>query len=319
VPEESVKLLDVPPGSEPQILHADDTCNRELFVVAHLRSGQARLVPCPSRSHAPAPAACLTPLPPVCASPAGADRVRRLQARRRLSSRPGSAGGVHCVRAVADRARLPRAPARSLSLDVLVLHRRWRRRSKGTSSGLCRRRVGAGADADGPFWLLLSAGQQCSAPAEAEEDEDLQLRLRLREAFSELLDDPAALLADVRPCGPPDSRLARASQTLAQCRPCAESRLPPPYLNHGRVTPSSRCRRSCTVARAPWRCRRRARGAASAFSPSGPRSPASGPTTTAWARMIRINRRRRCCTPAVPPDMRMPGTPDMSSSAVAPP
>ena len=62
---------------------------------------------------------------------------------------------------------------------------------------------------------MLSAGQQCSAPAEAEEDEDLQLRLRLREAFSELLDDPAALLADVRPCGPPDSRLARASQTLA--------------------------------------------------------------------------------------------------------
>ena len=36
------QILDVEPGTLPQIPHADDTCNRELFIVAHLRSGQAR-------------------------------------------------------------------------------------------------------------------------------------------------------------------------------------------------------------------------------------------------------------------------------------
>ena len=71
---------------------------------------------------------------------------------------------------------------------------------------------------------LGSTGQQCLAPSEAEaeeddEDDDLQQRLRLREAFSELLDDPKALLTKVKPCGPTENQLVRTSQPLsAQCR-----------------------------------------------------------------------------------------------------
>ena len=41
-PRAVAQILDVEPGTLPQIPHADDTCNRELFIVAHLRSGQAR-------------------------------------------------------------------------------------------------------------------------------------------------------------------------------------------------------------------------------------------------------------------------------------
>ena len=55
-PRAVAQILDVEPGTLPQIPHADDTCNRELFVVAHLRAGQARSPSqptCAPRRHPP--------------------------------------------------------------------------------------------------------------------------------------------------------------------------------------------------------------------------------------------------------------------------
>ena len=39
----NVKILMNEIGSNPQIPHADDHCNRELFGVVHLRAGQVRV------------------------------------------------------------------------------------------------------------------------------------------------------------------------------------------------------------------------------------------------------------------------------------
>jgi len=134
VPKDSVKILHAEPGTQPQIPHADDTCNRELFGVVHLKPKQR---------------------------------------------------ATECARyKSADWPVEPSLTAQCTACQRWVVLSDWHARRRDH----CLKQFVCG-----------TVGQECHAP-DGDDNNDAQVY----EAFRELIDDPAGVIADMLPCGQPE-------------------------------------------------------------------------------------------------------------------